>query len=71
MNLYDKILLRTRAVIESVNDELKNVCQIEHTKHRSIDIIPTILLAGFIAYNLLPQKPSMNINIIDKCRLIA
>ncbi|WP_260378712.1 transposase, partial [Prevotella intermedia] len=31
MSLYDKLLLRKRSVIETVNDELKNVCQIEHT----------------------------------------
>lgn len=71
MNLYDKILLRKRSVIETVNDELKNVCQIEHTRHRSVDNFVTNLLAGLIAYNLLPKKPSMNIEIIDKSRLIA
>ena len=71
MNLYDKILLRKRAVIETVNDELKNVCQIEHTRHRSIDNFATNLFAGLVAYNLLPKKPSMNIEIIDKSRLIA
>lgn len=70
MNLYDKIMLRKRAVIESVNDELKNICQIEHTRHRSIDNFVTNLLAGIIAYNLLPKKPSMNIEIIDNRRLI-
>ena len=70
MNLHDKILLRKRAVIETVNDELKNVCQIEHTRHRSVDNFATNLLAGLIAYNLLPKKPSMNIEIIDKSRLI-
>jgi hypothetical protein len=32
----EKILLRKRSVIETVNDELKNVCQVEHTRHRSI-----------------------------------
>ena len=79
MNLYDKILLRKRALIETVNDELKNVCNIEHTRHRSIDNFASNLiagliaynLAGLIAYNLLPKKPSMNIDIIDKSRLIA
>jgi hypothetical protein len=71
MNLYDKILLRKRSVIETVNDELKNICQIEHTRHRSIDNFATNLFAGLIAYNLLPKKPSMNIEIIDKSRLIA
>ena len=71
MNLYDKILLRKRALVETVNDELKNVCQIEHTRHRSIDNFASNLIAGLIAYNLLPKKPSMNIDIIDKSKLIA
>ena len=35
LNLMDKILLRKRALIETVNDQLKNVCQIEHSRHRS------------------------------------
>lgn len=43
MNLYDKIMLRKRSVIETVNDELKNVCQIEHTRHQSIDNFTTHL----------------------------
>ena len=65
MSLHDKLMLRKRAVIETVNDELKNVCQIEHTRHRSIDNFVTNLIAGLIAYNRLPKKPSMNIEIID------
>ena len=71
MNLYDKLLLRKRSVIETVNDELKNVCQIEYTRHRSFDNFATNLIAGLIAYNLLPKKPEMNIEIIDKSRIIA
>ena len=71
MNLYDKIMLRKRSVVETVNDELKNVCQIEHTRHRSIDNFTTNLLAGLIAYNLMPKKPEMNIEIIDKSRILA
>ena len=62
---------RKRSVIETVNDELKNVCQIEHTRHRSFDNFATNLIAGLIAYNLLPKKPEMNIEIIDKSRIIA
>ncbi len=30
-----------------------------------------MVLTGLIAYNLLPKKPEMNIEIIDKSRLIA
>ena len=71
MNLYDKILLRKRALVETVNDELKNVCHIEHTRHRSVENFAVNVLAAIIAYNMLPKKPEMNIEIIDKRRLIA
>ena len=70
MSLHDKLLLRKRSVIETVNEELKNVCQIEHTRHRSVDNFVTNLLAGLIAYNLLPKKPALNLEIIDKSRLL-
>jgi hypothetical protein len=71
MNLHDKILLRKRSVIETVNDKLNNVCNIEHTRHRCVDNFANNLLAGLIAYNLLPKKPSMNIEIIDKSEFIG
>lgn len=62
MHLYDKIILRKRAVIESVNDVLKNVCQIEHTRHRSFDNFVTNLISGLIAYAFYPTKPNINID---------
>ena len=71
MNLHDRLMLRKRSVIETINDELKNVCLIEHTRHHSVDNFATNLPAGLIAYNLLPKKPAMNIDIIDKSRFIA
>jgi len=71
MLLQDRIRLRKRATIETVNDELKNVCHIEHTRHRSIDNFVANLIAAIIAYNLMPKKPTMHIEIIDKSRLIA
>ncbi len=64
MSLYDRILLRKRALVETVNDLLKNVCQIEHTRHRSVNNFAINLIAGIIAYNLLPQKPELNLEII-------
>ena len=66
MNLHNKLLLRKRALVETVNGELKNVCNIEHTRHSSIGNFASNLIAGLIAYNLLPKKPSMNIDFIDK-----
>lgn len=55
----DKVLLRKRALIESVNDELKNICSIEHTRHRSLQGFLNNLIAGLCAYQFLPKKPSL------------
>ena len=57
--LIDKLLLRKRAVIETVNDQLKNICQIEHTRHRSVWNFLVNLLGGLVAYSLQPKKPSI------------
>ncbi len=46
MEMRDKILLRKRSVIETVNDELKNMCQIEHSRHRSFGNFITNLISG-------------------------
>jgi hypothetical protein len=59
MEMRDKILLRKRAVIESVNDFLKNICQVEHSRHRSIHNFLVNLIAGISAYSFLPHKPSI------------
>lgn len=59
MPLIDKLLLRKRAIIESVNDQLKNISQIEHTRHRSVWNFFTNILAALAAYALQPKKPSI------------
>lgn len=61
MPLVDKLLLRKRAIIESVIDQLKNISQIEHTRHRSPLNCFINILAGLIAYCHQPKKPSLNI----------
>ncbi|WP_442937874.1 transposase [Nostoc sp.] len=61
VKLIYKILLRKRAVIESVNDQLKNMCQIEHSRHRSGFHFLVNLMAGLAAYTYLPKKPSLDI----------
>ena len=48
--LIERILLRKRAIIESVNDQLKNICQVQRTRHRSISNFMVNLLGGLIAY---------------------
>jgi transposase len=59
--LIDKLLLRKRAIIESVVDQLKNISQIEHTRHRSSTNCFINIIAGLIAYCHQPKKPSLNL----------
>jgi hypothetical protein len=59
MSMYDKIMLRKRSVIETVNDELKNICQIEHSRHRCFSNFLTNMISGLLAYSFLPKKPSI------------
>ena len=54
---FDQALLRKRSLVETVFDELKNLCQIEHTRHRSLPNFAVNLLAGIVAYCLQPVKP--------------
>ena len=60
MDAHDKIMLRKRSIIETINDMLKNVAQIVHTRHRSISNFIVNLLAGIAAYAFYDTKPSIN-----------
>ena len=60
--LVDKLLLRKRAIIESVVDQLKNISQIEHTRHRSPINCFINIIAGLIAYCHQPKKPSLHLS---------
>jgi hypothetical protein len=70
LTLADTLLLRKRALIETINDQLKNVCQIEHTRHRSPLHFLVHLLAGLTAYCHLPKQPSLHLD-SDLLRLPA
>ncbi len=70
MSLFDQIMLRKRAIIESVMDQLKNISQIEHTRHRSVANCFVNLLAGLIAYTWREKKPSLNIRVKEQLQLV-
>lgn len=59
MSVSDKLLLRKRAIIETVNDELKNIAQVEHSRHRSVENFVVNTLAALAAYCFFPKKPSI------------
>ncbi len=65
MEMKDKIMLRKRSVIETINDELKNMCQVEHSRHRSFANFITNLISGLIAYSFFPKKPAIKYQTIQ------
>lgn len=65
VEMEDKLLLRKRAIIETVNDQLKNISNIEHSRHRSLWNFLGNLASGLIAYCWKEKKPSLNLNFKD------
>jgi hypothetical protein len=71
MTLRDKILLRKRSIIETINDALKNICDtvtersrsIEHSRHRSVHNFFMNLLAALAAYSFFDKKPAIKVDI--------
>jgi Transposase DDE domain len=62
MPMLDKVLLRKRALMECVNDQLKNSSQIEHTRHRSAANGIVNIVAAVVAYTFPPKKPALDLS---------
>jgi len=71
ISMFDKLMLRKRAIIESVIDQLKNISQIEHSRHRSVANFFVNLIAGLVAYTFREKKPSLNIRVKERLQLPA
>ena len=71
MEMSDKILLRKRSVIETVNDELKNICQVEHSRHRSFGNFLSNLISGLVAYCFFPKKPAIKFETVTSNQLVV
>ncbi|MEP8782037.1 IS982 family transposase, partial [Enterobacter ludwigii] len=61
ISLWDRAMLSRRFIIETINDQLKNISQIEHSRHRSVHGFMLNMIAGLIAYQLKDNKPQLNI----------
>jgi hypothetical protein len=68
MHLSDKLLVRKRAMIESILDQLRNISQIEHARHRSPVNCVVHVIAGLIAYSHQDKKPGLH---LDEYALLA
>lgn len=71
MPVVDKLMLRKRALIETVNDQLKNISQIDHTRHRCFNNFLVNVVAGLIAYTFQSKKPSLNLSTEETALLPA
>lgn len=67
--MMDAVLLRKRAIIETIIDQLKNICQVEHSRHRSPKNFFNNIFAALIAYNFNDKKPSLKIQFQDTKQL--
>ena len=61
ISISDSLLIRKRAIIETVNDELKNIAQVEHSRHRCFDNFMVNLLSALAAYCCFPKKPCIKV----------
>lgn len=68
--LQDAYHLRKRAIIETIFDQLKNICQVEHSRHRSVANYFNNIFAALIAYNFKDKKPSLKNNLVDTKQLL-
>ena len=70
MKVWDKLMLRKRFIIETVFDQLKNISQIEHSRHRCCISFMVNMMAGLIAYTFQDKLPSIKVTRLDKESLI-
>ncbi|ABN63608.1 transposase IS982 family protein [Shewanella baltica OS117] len=61
MSLWGRAMLSRRFIIETINDQLKHISQIEHSRHRSVHGFMLNMIAGLIAYQLKDNKPQLNL----------
>ena len=50
--------------------KLKNICQVEHSRHRSMANYFNNIFSALIAYNFKDKKPSLKDNFLDTKQLI-
>jgi len=68
---FDKLILRKRSIIETINDQLKNIFSLEHSRHRSLINFLVNAIAALVAYSYQPKKPSLNLRQCDLLPLLS
>lgn len=71
LSLWDRAMLSRRFIIETINDQLKNISQIEHSRHRSMNGFMLNLIAGLVAYCLKECKPTLNMTDVEHNMMVV
>ncbi|WP_435273829.1 IS982 family transposase [Psychrobium sp. nBUS_13] len=71
LSIWDRAMLSRRFIIETINDQLKNISQIEHSRHRSMNGLMLNLIAGLVAYSLKENKPQLNITDVEMNQIVV
>ena len=71
LSLWDRAMLSRRFIIETINDQLKNISQIEHSRHRSINGFMLNLMGGLVAYCLKERKPTLNMTDVERNMMVV
>ena len=67
--LFDQLFKNGVQSVTKIRKNMKNISQIEHTKHRSVINFMVNIVAGLIAYTWQPKKPSLNLSKISDDKL--
>ena len=69
MSIADKICLRKRVLIETINDELKKIAQIEYSRHRPFNNFIANDLGVIAAYCFFEKKPAIDVEYVNDGQL--
>lgn len=65
VDVFDKLLLRKRSIIETINDQLKSIGDLEHSRHRSLSNYLSNIVACLVAYSYQEKKPALQLRKTD------
>jgi hypothetical protein len=70
MDAFDQLLLRKRSIIETINDQLKNIGDLQHSRHRSLTNYMANIIASLVAYSYQDKKPALQLREADLLPLL-
>jgi len=71
ISAFDRAILSKRYTIETINYQLKNIWQIEHSRHRSETGFMLNVISGIVAYCLKEQKPRIKLSASEFGLMVA